>query len=144
MKVLLQRVKWAKVEVDSKLVGRIDHGLVLFVGFTEGDDKAKIDYIVKKILNIRVFNDEQGIMNVNIQDINGSVLSVSQFTLYADVTNGNRPSYVKALDKRKAVLLYNYFNNKLKESINVASGTFGEDMKVSLLNDGPVTILLER
>lgn len=144
MRVLVQRVKNATVVVDNKINGIIDRGLLLFVGFTEGDDKAKIDSIIKKILNLRIFDDNDGIMNLSVLDISGSILSVSQFTLYADTSGGNRPSYKKALKPIKARLLYDYFNNKLSEYIKVETGVFGSDMQVSLVNDGPVTIMLER
>ena len=144
MRVLVQRVKEAKVEINNVVNGQINHGCLLFVGFCDGDDKEKIDYMVKKIINLRIFDDENGIMNKSVLDVEGNILSISQFTLYADTTSGNRPSYSKAMDSRKAHLLYDYFNNKLKEFIKVETGVFGEDMKVSLLNDGPVTIMLER
>ena len=144
MKVLVQRVKNASVLVNDRINGIIDEGLLLFVGFTLGDDKEKIDLMIKKILNLRIFDDKDGIMNLSVLDINGSILSISQFTLYADTTGGNRPSYKNALESRKANLLYNYFNNKLSEYIKVETGIFGSDMQVSLVNDGPVTIILER
>lgn len=144
MRILVQRVKQAKVEVNEVIEGKIDNGLLLFVGFCDGDDKEKIDYMIKKVLNLRIFDDSNGVMNLSVKDVLGSILSISQFTLYADTTSGNRPSYSKAMDSKKASLLYNYFNNKLKEYIKVETGVFGADMKVSLLNDGPVTIMLER
>lgn len=144
MRVLVQRVKNAKVEIDNVIKGEIQNGLLLFVGFCDGDDKEKIDYMVKKVINLRIFDDNNGVMNLSVLDVLGSILSISQFTLYADTTSGNRPSYSKAMDGRKATLLYDYFNNKLKEYIKVETGVFGADMKVSLLNDGPVTIMLER
>ena len=100
--------------------------------------------MVKKVLNLRIFDDENGIMNLSVLDVGGSVLSISQFTLYADTSSGNRPSYSKAMESKKATLLYNYFNSKLSEKIKVETGEFGSDMKVSLVNDGPVTIILER
>ena len=144
MKILVQRSKEAKVTVNGKITGKIDHGLVLLVGFTEGDDKEKIDYMIKKVLNLRIFDDNNGIMNLSIKDVGGKILSVSQFTLYADTTQGNRPSYKDAKKGKKAILLYNYFNNKLSEEIQVETGIFGSEMEVSLINDGPVTIMLER
>lgn len=144
MKILVQRSKEAKVTVNGKITGKIDHGLVLLVGFTEGDDKEKIDYMIKKVLNLRIFDDNNGIMNLSIKDVGGKILSVSQFTLYADTTQGNRPSYKDAMPGKKAILLYNYFNNKLSEEIQVETGIFGSEMEVSLINDGPVTIMLER
>lgn len=144
MKVVIQRVKEAKVEVDKKITGKIDNGLLLLVGFTEGDNEEKIDYMINKILNLRIFDDENGIMNLSVKDINGSLLSVSQFTLYADTKKGKRPSYVNALNGDEAIILYDLFNKKLKEKINTETGIFGAYMKVSLINDGPITIVLEK
>lgn len=145
MKVLVQRVLSSSVEVDNKIVGQINKGLLLLVGFTEGDTEKKIDYMVDKILNLRIFDDDNGIMNKSLIDINGSILSISQFTLYADTRKGRRPSYIKALNGDKAILLYDKFNDKLKEeNIKVETGVFGADMKVSLINDGPITIMLEK
>ena len=145
MKVVVQRVLKSSVEVDDRIVGSIDKGLMLLVGFTYGDDERTIDYMVDKIINLRIFDDENGIMNKSIIDVNGSILSVSQFTLYADASKGRRPSYINALKGRDAVLLYDYFNKKIRDNgINVECGIFGEDMKVSLINDGPVTIILEK
>lgn len=144
MKILVQRVKEAKVAVNDVIQGQIDKGLLLFVGFCDGDEKEKIDYMIQKVLNLRIFDDDNGVMNLSVKDVSGSILSISQFTLYADTSSGNRPSYSKAMNSKKAVLLYNYFNNKLKEYIKVETGVFGSHMQVSLLNDGPVTIMLER
>jgi len=144
MKIVVQRVTTASVEVDKKIVGKIDNGLMLLVSFTEGDDSTNIDYMVKKVLGLRIFDDEFGVMNLSVKDIGGSILSISQFTLYADTRKGNRPSYINALNGEKAVKLYDMFNEKLKEQINVETGIFGSEMKVSLVNDGPVTIILEK
>ena len=143
MRILVQRSLKSSVSVNDKVVGSIDKGLVLLVGFTEGDDSSKIDYLVNKVLNLRIFDDENGVMNKSILDVGGSILSVSQFTLYADTKKGNRPSYINALGGEKATLLYDEFNKKLKEHIHVETGVFGADMKVSIINDGHVTILLE-
>ena len=143
MRVLVQRSLKSSVMVDNKIVGKIDNGLVLLVGFTNEDTSKDIDYLVKKVVNLRIFDDEYGIMNKSILDVNGSVLSISQFTLYADTKKGNRPSYIKAMNGEFAVKLYEEFNKKLEEYVNVESGIFGEDMKVNILNDGPITILLE-
>jgi D-tyrosyl-tRNA(Tyr) deacylase len=143
MRILVQRSLNSSVSVNSEIVGSIDKGLVLFVGFTEGDDSQKIDYLVNKVLNLRIFDDENGIMNKSILDVGGSILSVSQFTLYADTKKGNRPSYINALGGDRATYLYDEFNKKLKEHIHVETGVFGADMKVNIINDGPVTILLE-
>ena len=143
MKVLVQRSLKSSVSVENKIVGSINNGLVLFVGFTSGDDSNKIDYLVKKVLNLRIFDDENGVMNKSILDVGGSVLSISQFTLYADTKKGNRPSYINALGGEYASLLYNEFNKKLREQVNVETGIFGADMTVNITNDGPVTIMLE-
>ena len=145
MKIVLQRSKEAKVEVNNEIVGSIDYGLVLLVGFTHNDTIKEIDYMVDKVINLRIFDDENGIMNKSLLDIKGSILSISQFTLYADSRKGRRPSYVNALSSDKAKELYEIFNNKLKEQIiNVETGIFQADMKVSLTNDGTVTIILEK
>lgn len=145
MKVLVQRVLSAKVEVDNKVVGSIDKGLLLFVGFTQSDSSKEIDYMVDKVLNLRIFDDENGVMNKSLLEVKGSILSVSQFTLYADSSKGRRPSYINALNGTEAVTLYNEFNDKLKNtSINIQTGIFGADMQVSLINDGPITIMLEK
>ena len=143
MRVLVQRSLNSSVSVDDKVIGSIDKGLVLLVGFTEGDNFEKIDYLVKKVLNLRIFDDEDGVMNKSILDVGGSILSISQFTLYADTKKGNRPSYINALGGEQASLLYDKFNKKLSEFTHVETGKFGADMKVSITNDGPVTILLE-
>ena len=143
MRVLVQRSLESSVCVENKTVGFIDKGLVLFVGFTDGDDSEKIDYMVNKVLNLRIFDDENGIMNKSIKDVLGSVLSISQFTLYADTKKGHRPSYFKALKSEEAEKLYNEFNEKLKKFLNVQTGIFGSDMSINIVNDGPVTILLE-
>ena len=144
MRVLLQRVTSSSVEVDNKIVGKSSNGLMILVGFTEGDSSKEIDYMVDKIINLRIFDDENGVMNKSIQDIKGSILSISQFTLYADASKGRRPSYIKALNGEKSTLLYDEFNEKLKATgIPTETGIFGADMKVSLVNDGPFTIMLD-
>ena len=143
MRVLVQRSLKSSVSVNNKVVGSIDSGLVLLVGFTEGDTSSDIDYLVKKVVNLRIFDDEDGVMNRSILDVSGSILSISQFTLYGDAKKGNRPSYFNALNGNEAIKLYEEFNNKLKEYVNVEEGIFGADMKVCITNDGPVTILLE-
>ena len=144
MRILVQRSKKSSVEVNKEVVGKIDKGLVLLVGFTEGDTSKEIDYMIKKVLNLRIFDDEEGVMNKSILDVGGSILSISQFTLYADTKKGNRPSYIKALNGEKAIKLYNEFNEKLSDYIHVETGIFGADMKINILNDGPITILLEK
>lgn len=145
MKVIIQRTTNAKVLVNNQTVGQINKGLLVLVGFTQEDTEQKIDWMVNKIINLRVFDDENKVMNLSIKDINGSILSVSQFTLYADTKKGNRPSYINALSGDKAINLYNKFNEKLKtQNIQVEQGVFGEDMQVTFTNDGPVTIILEK
>ena len=144
MRVLIQRSKESEVLVSNKSIGKIDQGLVVFVGFTEGDSANQIDYLVKKILNLRIFDDENGIMNKSILDTNGKILSVSQFTLYGDATKGNRPSYIKAMNGEKAIELYDEFNRKLSEYVHVETGKFGAEMMVQINNDGPVTIWIEK
>ena len=118
--------------------------MMILVGFTETDTSENIDYMVDKVLNLRIYDDESGIMNKSILDVGGSILSVSQFTLYADTRKGRRPSYINALNGEKAVVLYEEFNKKLKEHIHVETGIFGAEMKVELINDGPITIMLEK
>lgn len=143
MRVVIQRVKNASVTIDNKLYNKINNGMLILVGFTDGDTSQDIDYIVRKVINLRVFDDESGVMNKSILDVGGSILSVSQFTLYADTRKGNRPSYVKALNGDIANKLYNEFNSKLNEFIDVKTGVFGADMQVGLINDGPVTIMID-
>ena len=143
MRVVVQRSLNSLVEVNSKVTGKIDKGLVLLVGFTNNDSEENILKMVPKVLNLRIFNDENGVMNKSILDVKGSILSISQFTLYADTKKGNRPSYIKALKSEDASILYDRFNEELKKYINVETGIFGADMKVNIINDGPVTILLE-
>ena len=145
MKVIVQRAKNAKVEIDNKIVGTIDNGLMLLVGFTHTDTEKEIDYMVNKVQNLRIFDDEEGVMNKSLKDINGEILSVSQFTLYGDTKKGNRPSYINAMHPEEATKLYDLFNEKLRnQNIKVETGVFGADMKVSFTNDGPVTIILEK
>ena len=144
MRVLVQRSLNSSVSTNSNVVGSIDNGLVLFVGFTYGDSLNEIDYLVKKVLNLRIFDDENGVMNKSILDVGGSVLSISQFTLYADSKKGNRPSYMNALKSDEALKLYDLFNKKLSEYVDVRTGKFGADMIVNINNSGPVTILLEK
>lgn len=143
MRVLVQRSLNSKVTVSGKVTGEIDKGLVLLVGFTEGDSEKEIDYLVNKTLNLRIFDDENGVMNKSLLDVGGNILSISQFTLYAETNKGKRPSYVKALGSEEASKLYDLFNEKLREHVRVETGIFGADMLVSIQNDGPITILLE-
>ncbi len=144
MKVVIQRSMKSTVTVDNKITGKIDKGLVLLVGFSIDDSKEKIKPMVEKIIKLRIFNDENNKMNKSILDIKGKILSVSQFTLYADTDKGNRPSYVKALDFEKAKKLYDEFNFELNKYVPVETGVFGADMSVNIENDGPVTIIIER
>lgn len=142
MRVIVQRVQNSKVKVLEK-ENKINQGLTLLVGFTHDDTIKDIDYIVRKIVNLRIFNDKNGVMNKSILDIKGEILSISQFTLYADTKKGNRPSYIKAMPGDKASKLYDIFNDKLSEYCHVETGVFGADMLVTINNDGPVTIILE-
>ena len=145
MRVIVQRCDDAKVDVDNKTVGSVGKGMMLLVGFTEGDNSTNIDYMVDKVINLRIFDDENGVMNKSLLDVNGEILSISQFTLYADTRKGRRPSYVKALSGDKASLLYDEFNQKLRDkNVHVETGIFGAEMKVIFTNDGPVTIILEK
>ena len=144
MRVLVQRCKNGFCSIRGEKVASIDKGLVLLVGFTDGDSKDTIDWMVNKICNLRIFPDSDGVMNLSILDVEEKILSISQFTLYADTKKGNRPSYIKVMNGAKAKLLYDYFNKKLREKVSLATGVFGEDMEIGLVNMGPTTILLER
>lgn len=145
MKVVLQRVKSAQVEVDDKIVGKIERGFLILLGVTHHDTKEEVEYLVKKVCHMRVFEDEQGKMNLDLKQVNGKLLVVSQFTLYADCRSGNRPSFTQAADPNRAEELYEYFCKQCQENgIVVEQGIFGADMKVELINDGPVTIVLEK
>ncbi len=144
MRVVVQKCSDASVTVQGTEVGKISQGLVLFVGFTSGDDFETIQWMVHKILHLRIFEDEDGIMNRSVLEQEGKILSVSQFTLYADTSKGNRPSYFGALSKDEALPLYQQFNQELSKYIPVETGEFGALMEVHLTNLGPTTILLER
>ena len=143
MKLVVQRVTNASVEVEEKIVGEISEGLMVLVGFGVNDTVKEADYLAKKLVKLRIFKDENGRMNKSVKDINGKLLLVPQFTLYAS-TKKNRPSFHKALNPDKATELFNYFTNQCKQSVEVETGEFGAFMKVNLLNNGPVTILLEK
>lgn len=143
MRVLVQRSLASKVEVNGKTVGKIEHGMVLFVGFSIEDTEEDVLYLVNKVVNLRIFDDEKGIMNRSILEEEGSILSVSQFTLYADTLHGNRPSYKQSMKQEEASKLYDLFNLELKKFCKVETGIFRENMQVCITNNGPVTILLE-
>ena len=145
MRVVLQRAKRAQVSISGRVVGQIEHGYVLLVGIGLEDTREDVDRIAKKIVQLRVFEDEAGKMNLDIRQIGGAILSISQFTLYADCRKGNRPSFVNAARPEVAEPLYEYFNQVLHEEygLEVETGRFGADMQVELANDGPVTILLD-
>ena len=144
MKVIVQRVNHAQCKVDNKITGEIANGFMLLVGFTNGDNLDTINYMVKKIINLRIMDDENHVMNKSILNTGGSILSISQFTLYADTKKGNRPSYINALNNQDAKLLYEKFNEELRKYLHVEEGVFGADMEISLVNTGPTTIILER
>lgn len=144
MKIVIQRVSESYVKVDGKIVGEIGKGLMLLVGIDENDTETDADWLVQKILNLRIFGDEDGKLNVSVQDIKGEILCISQFTLIADYKKGNRPSFIKAAKPDKAIPLFDYFKQKISKSgLKTESGIFGADMKVSLINDGPVTIVMD-
>lgn len=144
MRVLVQRSGEASVQVNDQTVGSIDQGLVVFVGFTDGDTIDKIEYLARKVVNLRIFPDENGVMNKSLLDYGGKILSVSQFTLYANCQKGNRPSYMDAMNNHEAIHFYELFNEELRKYIEVETGEFGADMNVCLTNIGPTTIWLER
>lgn len=143
MRIIVQRVNSAFVTVDGQETGRIAQGLVVLVGFTSTDTLDRIEQLANKVVHLRIFDDASGVMNDSLLDRGYSVLSISQFTLYADTKKGNRPSYVMAAPKEQAILLYQQFNQALSQYCPVQTGRFGADMQVSLVNDGPVTIRLE-
>ena len=145
MRVVVQRCFRAEVRIDGSSVGKIGQGFMLLVGITENDTTAEADLLAKKIAQLRVFEDEAGKMNLAIRDVGGAILSISQFTLYADCRKGNRPSFIRAARPEQASPLYDYFNETLRTTygLTVETGRFGADMKVDFINDGPVTILLD-
>lgn len=144
MKIVVQRVKYASCTVENNLTGKISNGYLLLVGFKKGDSVELLPKAANKVLNLRIFEDENGKMNLNIKQVFGKILSISQFTLYADTTSGNRPSFTEALDPQEALKLYKRFNEILRDNgIQVEEGIFGAHMDIALLNEGPVTILLE-
>ena len=144
MKAVIQRVSEAEVKVEGKIVGEIQQGLLLFIGIDEEDEKSDADWLVQKILNLRIFGDQDGKLNLSVLNISGEILCISQFTLIADYKKGNRPSFIKAAKPEKAIPLFDYFKAEMAQSkLKIESGIFGADMKVSLLNDGPVTIVMD-
>ena len=143
MRLLVQRVSSSDVTVDKKIVGKINNGLTVFVGFTTNDTEEDIIKMSKKLINLRIFNDDNDIMNKSLLETKGEILLVSQFTLYADTKKGNRPFYGNALNPEAAKKLYEYMINHLKQFVKVEAGIFGADMKVNIINDGPVTIFLD-
>lgn len=144
MKFVIQRVTHAKVEVEQKFIGSIQNGYLVLIGIAEDDNEEIADKLVKKLLGLRIFADENGKTNLSLKDVNGSLLLVSQFTLYADCRKGNRPSFVNAGNPEKANKLYEYIIEKCRDEVpDVQTGSFGADMKITLLNDGPFTIILD-
>ena len=144
MRIVLTTVLNASVEIEGQIVGKINRGFCLLVGFTHDDNKETVDKMVDKMLSLRVFVDEKGLTNLSIYDVKGEILSVSQFTLYADLTGGRRPSFINAMKPDQAKQLYEYFNEQIKAKYGaVETGVFGADMKISSVNDGPFTILLD-
>jgi D-tyrosyl-tRNA(Tyr) deacylase len=145
MKIVLQRVSEANVKIDNNIHGAIDKGLLVFLGIEDADNEADIDWLIRKTVQLRIFDDEKGIMNYNVEEVNGSILVISQFTLMASTKKGNRPGYSKASKPEIAIPLYNQFLNKLSLIFagKIATGKFGADMKVHLINDGPVTIVID-
>lgn len=144
MKVVIQRVRHASCTIDSQITGSIDQGFCVLVGFTQSDTEAVVDKVVKKIVSLRVFSDEEGKMNRSLLDMGGKILSISQFTLYADCKKGNRPGFTRAARPEQAIPLYEYFNQAIASAgILVETGVFGADMQIELCNDGPVTIVLD-
>ena len=143
MKVVIQRVKRASVSVDGKLINKINQGYLLLVGFGQNDREEDIAKVVKKIVNLRIFADENNLMSKSILDVQGEILSISQFTLYANTKKGNRPSFVEALNPEIAQKYYEIFNEQLNKSVKTLPGVFGADMQIELVNDGPVTIIID-
>ena len=144
MRIVLQRSKKASVTVDGQIVGEIDKGLVLLVGVTHEDTAEAARFLADKVVNLRIFEDEEGKMNHSLLDVGGSILSVSQFTLYGDCRKGRRPNFMDAARPDHATEIYELFNEELRKYVNVETGIFGAMMDVQLVNDGPVTLILER
>ena len=144
MKIVIQRVSEANVKVEGTIVGNISHGLLLLIGIDEEDTQSDADWLIQKVLNLRIFGDENGKLNLSVKDVEGEILCISQFTLIADYKKGNRPSFIKAAKPDVAIPLFEYFKEEMaKSGLKIESGIFGSDMKISLLNDGPVTIVMD-
>ena len=143
MRVVVQKCLESSVSVNGSVVSSIDKGLMVLVGFTDGDTLSDVDYLVKKVVNLRIFEDSNGVMNLSVLDVAGSILCVSQFTLYGDCSRGNRPSYIKAMNGSDSIKLYDLFCDKLNSFVPTKKGVFGADMNVSLVNDGPTTIIID-
>ncbi len=145
MRTVIQRVSHASVTIDRNVKSKIGKGMLVLLGITHDDGQEDIDYLVKKIVNLRIFDDSQGVMNLSVKDVNGEILVISQFTLMASTKKGNRPSYINAAGPDISIPLYNQFNETLKDALGqeIGTGEFGADMKVELLNDGPVTIIID-
>ena len=144
MKSVIQRVSQASVKVNGEIAGEIEDGLLLLIGIDEEDEEQDADWLIQKILNLRIFGDEDGKLNLSVKDTAGEILCISQFTLIADYRKGNRPSFIKAARPEKAIPLFEYFKSEIaKSALKIESGIFGADMKVSLINDGPVTIVMD-
>lgn len=143
MKLVVMRSKKSSVTVENETIGKIEHGLMILVGISVDDTLEDVQKLAGKVLNLRIFDNETGVMNKSILDVGGSVLSISQFTLLAETKKGNRPSYIKAMKGEQAIVLYNEFNRILSERVPVETGKFGADMQVSILNDGPITIIMD-
>ena len=143
MKIIIQRVKKAQVSIEGQVYGQIQQGLLLLVGVGHEDQQEDMDYAVRKLVNMRIFSDDEGKMNLSVKDIQGEILSISQFTLFADTKKGNRPAFTGAAKPDMAEAFYQDFNQKLAQEVTVQTGIFGADMQVELINDGPVTIILD-
>jgi len=145
MRILIQRVTEASVTINNKLTSSIHKGLLIFIGIEEADNSEDMNWLIHKVINLRIFNDEANVMNLSVRDCKGEILLVSQFTLHASIKKGNRPSYIKAAKPEKAISIYNAFISELSQAMDspISTGIFGADMKISLINDGPVTIWMD-
>jgi D-tyrosyl-tRNA(Tyr) deacylase len=145
MRIVIQRVREASVKINDEIVGEIQQGLLVLLGIEHVDSELDADYLIQKLIHLRIFGDDEGKMNLSVSDISGSLLIVSQFTLFADTKKGNRPSFIRSARPEQAIPLYEYFLSKLKKTFSgkIEKGIFGGDMQVELINDGPVTIILD-